>query len=51
MFTGDTVRAESSVTSVEDSKDQLKVTMDFTCYNQHGKEVLRGKTRGIIRKS
>ena len=32
-----------------DSEGQLNVSMDFVCYNQNGKEVLRGKTSGIIR--
>jgi len=49
VYTGDTVRAESVVKSVERNGDQLKVAMDFSCFNQHGKEVMRGKTRGIIR--
>ena len=49
VFAGDVVRAESVVTSVEPGEGHLKVAMDFVCYNQLGKEVLRGKTRGVIR--
>ncbi len=49
VFAGDTVRAESVVTSVEPGEGHLKAAIEFVCYNQHGKEVLRGKTRGIIR--
>jgi 3-hydroxybutyryl-CoA dehydratase len=49
VFAGETVRADSVVTSVEPAQDHLKVGMDFVCYNPSGKEVLRGKTRGVIR--
>ncbi len=49
VFAGETVRADSVVTSIEPAEDHLKVTMDFVCYNELGKEVLRGKTRGVIR--
>lgn len=48
-FAGDTIRCDSVVTSVEQGEGHLKTAMEFVCYNQHGKEVLRGKTRGIIR--
>jgi 3-hydroxybutyryl-CoA dehydratase len=49
VFVGDKVRADAVVTKVEQSEGHQKVAMDFVCYNQHGKEVLRGKTSGIIR--
>ncbi len=49
VFAGDKVRADAVVTKVEQSKGYLKVAMDFVCYNQHGKEVLRGRTSGVIR--
>ena len=49
VFAGETIRADSVVTSVEPAEDHLKVAMDFVCYNPSGKEVLRGKTRGVIR--
>ena len=49
VFVGDTVRAEAVVTNTEPSEGYLKVAIDIACYNQLGKEVLRGKTHGIIR--
>jgi 3-hydroxybutyryl-CoA dehydratase len=49
VFTGDKVRADAVVTKVEQSEDHLKVAMGFVCYNQLGKEVLRGRTHGVIR--
>ncbi len=49
VFTGDTVRVDGLVTKVESGEGHLKVSMEFVCYNQNGKEVLRGKTNGIVR--
>lgn len=49
VFVGDTVRAEAVVTNAEPSEGYLKVAIDIACYNQLGKEVLLGKTHGIIR--
>lgn len=50
VFTGDKIRAEGEVTSVEEGDQVTNVSMEFSCYNQDGKQVLKGKTRGIIRK-
>lgn len=49
VFVGDTVRAEAVVTNAEPSEGYLKVAISIACYNQLGKEVLLGKTHGIIR--
>ncbi len=49
VFTGDTVRVDGLVTKVDTAEGQLNVSMEFICHNQNGKEVLRGKTNGIIR--
>jgi 3-hydroxybutyryl-CoA dehydratase len=49
VFTGDTVKAEAVITKAEPSDRHLNVGIEFVCHNQHGKEVLRGKTIGIIR--
>lgn len=43
VFTGDTVRAERVVISATPGRGHLKAALDFSCYNQYGKEVLRGK--------
>src|ERR1700733_3795278 len=42
VFAGDKVRAEAIITKVESSEGYQKLWMDFVCYNQNGKEVLRG---------
>jgi 3-hydroxybutyryl-CoA dehydratase len=49
VFANDTVRAQAVVKKVEQSEGHLEVEMDFECHNQDGKEVMKGKTRGIIR--
>lgn len=49
VFVGDTVKCESVVTGVESGEGHLKVAIEVVCRNQHGKEVLLGKTRGVIR--
>ena len=49
VFAGDTVRVGGVVTRVEHEEGHFRVTLDFICFNQLGKEVLRGNTRGIIR--
>ncbi|HVB12223.1 MAG TPA: hypothetical protein VNE86_03755 [Nitrososphaerales archaeon] len=49
VFAGDTIKAEAVITKADPGEGHLKVGIEFVCYNQHGKEVLRGKTSGIIR--
>ena len=49
VFTGDTVRADAVITDMEPGEGHVKIAMNFSCYNQSGKEVMRGGTRGIIR--
>jgi acyl dehydratase len=49
VFVGDTVRCEAVVTKAESAEGRLNVAMDIVCRNQDGKEVLLGKTQGVIR--
>ena len=49
VFAGDIVRAEATITKADPGEGHMKVGFDIVCYNQHGKEVLRGKTNGVIR--
>jgi 3-hydroxybutyryl-CoA dehydratase len=49
VFVGDTVRAEAMITKADPAEGHLKVGIDIVCYNQNGKEVLRGRTSGVIR--
>jgi 3-hydroxybutyryl-CoA dehydratase len=49
VFTGDTIRCENTITSMEKQEKHTLLEAAFVCRNQHGKEVLTGHARGIIR--
>jgi 3-hydroxybutyryl-CoA dehydratase len=49
VFAGDTVRCEVTVLEVEPNERYLRLAFAFACRNQHGKDVLTGETRGVIR--
>jgi 3-hydroxybutyryl-CoA dehydratase len=51
VFTGDTIRCENTVTFLEKREGHTYLEASFVCRNQHGKEVLTGHARGIIRDS
>lgn len=48
VFVGDTVRCDAVVTRVVPTEGRLSVSMKIICINQHGKEVLLGRTQGIV---
>jgi len=50
VFVGDLITSEAAVTKVEDGDGYLRVSFELLCYKQNKKEVLRGKTQGVIRK-
>ena len=49
VFVGDTVTCEGVVKKVVGQEDKLEVSMSITCRNQDGKEVLQGRTEGVVR--
>ena len=49
VFVGDTIRCETEITHLAPSEGRLTMASIFVCRNQYGKEVLRGRTHGIIR--
>ncbi|MDE1852402.1 MAG: MaoC family dehydratase N-terminal domain-containing protein [Thaumarchaeota archaeon] len=49
VFVGDTITCEGLVEKVVPETGRLNVLMTVVCRNQDGKEVLRGRTDGIIR--
>jgi len=49
VFAGDTVRCEVTVLEVEPNERYTRMAFAFACRNQHGKDVLTGETRGVIR--
>ena len=48
VFTGDTVRCTLTIGEVVEEPGKLRVNCEVVCVNQHGKEVLRARTRGVI---
>lgn len=49
VFTGDTIRCENTIESIEKQEGRSLVEASFVCRNQRGKEVLTGHVSGIIR--
>jgi 3-hydroxybutyryl-CoA dehydratase len=49
VFVGDTVKCEALVAKAELRDGRLNVDFEIVCRNQDGKEVLLGKTQGIIK--
>ena len=51
VFAGDTVQCEVTVTQFEPGEQYARLTSDWVCVNQNGKEVMTGTGKGIIRNS
>ncbi len=49
VFTGDTIRCETTITHLEYGEGPIKMAAICVCRNQKGKEVLTALTHGIIR--
>ncbi|SHE28384.1 Acyl dehydratase [Desulfofundulus australicus DSM 11792] len=49
VYAGDTVRCEVKITEVTPGEGYTGVAMEAVCRNQDGREVLVGRSRGIIR--
>jgi acyl dehydratase len=49
VWSGDTVTAEVRIDTAVEQGGVLEVTMTVSCRNQHGKEVLKGRSSGVIR--
>jgi acyl dehydratase len=49
VFTGDTIRAELTIDTVDEQPGATLLTGTALCTNQHGKEVLKAKTNGVVR--
>jgi 3-hydroxybutyryl-CoA dehydratase len=50
VFTGDALTTEVTVTELVDDGRQLRMAADCVVRNQHGKEVVKGRTNGVILK-
>jgi 3-hydroxybutyryl-CoA dehydratase len=50
VFTGDTIVTEVVCVEAVDEDRVVRLSFEVVCKNQHGKEVLKGSTNGVIRK-
>lgn len=49
VFAGETIHCELKITGVTPMEGYTRVSMETACRNQHGKEVVIGRSHGIIR--
>ena len=49
VFAGDTIRCEVELVEMEPDEQFIRVLSKWVCRNQHGKEVMTGEARGVIR--
>ena len=50
VFAGDTITCEVTLTKVEPTEKYFDLVSTWVCRNQHGKEVMTGGGRGIVRR-
>jgi 3-hydroxybutyryl-CoA dehydratase len=50
VFTGDTITTEVTVAELEDEGKHLRMVATVVCRNQHGKEVMKARTNGVVLK-
>jgi 3-hydroxybutyryl-CoA dehydratase len=48
VFTGDTIRCTLTIVELVPESGRVGLTMVGACHDQHGKEVLRISTRGVV---
>lgn len=49
VFAGDTIDCEVELVELEPAEQFTRVVTKWVCRNQHGKEVMTGEARGVIR--
>ncbi len=49
VFSGDTVRCEVTILELNDTAEYRQLKSSWICRNQHGKEVMSGEARGVVR--
>ncbi|MGI8735573.1 MAG: FAS1-like dehydratase domain-containing protein [Pyrinomonadaceae bacterium] len=49
VFSGDTILCEVTLDELEPGERFTSITTTFVCRNQHGKEVMTGVARGVVR--
>lgn len=50
VFAGDTIECEVTLVEMEPEEKFIRLVARSVCRNQHGKEVMSGEARGVIRK-
>jgi|SRR5678815_1345772 acyl dehydratase len=50
VFSGDTISCDVTVAELEQAEELTKILTTFVCRNQHGKDVMTGTARGVIRR-
>jgi len=48
VFTGDALRVEMTIEEVEEQEGRIALSARAVCRNQHGKEVMKATTNGVI---
>jgi len=51
VYTGDAITCRARIDEIDERPDRLRLAMTGTCTNQHGEDVLKFATRGVIRRS
>lgn len=49
VFAGDTVRCDATVSGLEQTDQHTRMSFNWVCRNQHGKEVMTGRGYGVIK--
>lgn len=49
VFAGDTIHCEVTLMDLEPGEEFTRVVSRWACSNQHGKDVMTGEARGVIR--
>jgi 3-hydroxybutyryl-CoA dehydratase len=49
VFSGDTIHCEVTLMDLEPGEEFTRVVSRLVCRNQHGKDVMTGEARGVIR--
>jgi acyl dehydratase len=49
VFAGDTVQCEVTIVGLEPAEQVTRLSCQWVCRNQYGKEVMTGQAEGIIR--
>lgn len=49
VFAGDTITCDVTLTELEPAEQFIRLVSTWVCRNQHGKEVMTGEARGVVR--